>query len=154
MKKYLLIPILLMVLAPSYAASPPEGFITLFNGSDLSGWHGNNPHSTNKVEDHTKAIAEQQAAFLKYWSVEDGVLINNGRGPYATTDEDYGDFELMLEYKTVAKADSGIYLRGNPQVQIWDATEAGGKWQHGAQKGSGGLWNNGKGSVLHPLDYM
>ena len=36
-----------------------------------------------------------------------GELVNNGKGPYLTTDEDYGDIELLLEYKTVAKADSG-----------------------------------------------
>src|SRR5690606_18936912 len=54
--------------------------------------------------------------------------------------------ELLLEYKTVALADSGIYLRGNPQVQIWDYTEAGGKWNIGADKGSGGLWNNSPGA--------
>ena len=49
----------------------------------------------------------------------------------------------MLEYKTVAGADSGIYLRGVPQIQIWDTTKEGGKWKIGADKGSGGLWNNG-----------
>ena len=146
MKKYLILPALLLLLSPVCAVTPPEGFTALFNGSDLSGWHGNDPHTTNKSEDHTKAIAGQQAEFLKHWSVADGVLINNGKGPFATTDKDYGDFELMLEYKTVAKADNGIYLRGNPQVQIWDTTEAGGKWKHGANKGSGGLWNKGKGT--------
>ena len=46
----------------------------------------------------------------------------------------------------MAKADSGIYLRATPQVQIWDFTEAGGKWKLGADKGSGGLWNNSKGA--------
>ena len=50
-----------------------------------------------------------------------------------------------MDYKTVAKADSGIYLRGIPQVQIWDYTKEGGKWKIGADKGSGGLWNNSKG---------
>lgn len=147
MKKYIIIPTLLLTLAPLFATRPPEGFTALFNGSDLTGWHGNDPHKTNKSKDQTKAIAEQQAEFMKHWSVEDGVLINNGKGPFATTDQDYGDFELMLEYKTVAQADSGIYLRGNPQVQIWDTTEAGGKWKHGAKKGSGGLWNNDKGTA-------
>ncbi|HMS18529.1 MAG TPA: DUF1080 domain-containing protein, partial [Planctomycetota bacterium] len=49
---------------------------------------------------------------------------------------------LTLEYRTVALADSGIYLRALPQVQIWDTREAGGKWHLGADKGSGGLWNN------------
>src|SRR5207237_4739092 len=67
-------------------------------------------------------------------------------GAYATTDKDYGDIELLVDYKTVAKADSGIYLRGSPQVQIWDYTKEGGKWNLGADKGSGGLWNNSKGS--------
>ncbi|HUG11789.1 MAG TPA: DUF1080 domain-containing protein, partial [Opitutaceae bacterium] len=44
-----------------------------------------------------------------------------------------------------AGADSGIYLKGCPQVQIWDSTEAGGNWEAGADKGSGGLWNNSPG---------
>ena len=72
--------------------------------------------------------------------------MNDGQGLYLTTDKDYKDFVLLLEYKTVAKADSGIYLRAVPQVQIWDSTKEGGKWKHGADKGSGGLWNNKKGS--------
>jgi len=58
----------------------------------------------------------------------------------------YGDFELLLEFRTVAGADSGVYLRGIPQVQIWDTTEAGGKWHIGAKLGSGGLWNNSPGT--------
>ena len=56
-------------------------------------------------------------------------------GAYLTTDEDFGDFELLIDYKTVAEADSGIYLRGTPQVQIWDYTKEGGKWDLGADKG-------------------
>ena len=76
----------------------------------------------------------------------DGELVNDGNGAYLTTDKDYGDIELSIDYKTVPKADSGIYLRGTPQVQIWDYTEAGGKWKLGADKGSGGLWNNSPGA--------
>ena len=72
--------------------------------------------------------------------------MNDGNGPYATTEREYGDIELLVEYRTVAKADSGIYLRGNPQVQIWDYTKEGGKWDRGADKGSGGLWNNSAGA--------
>ena len=75
--------------------------------------------------------------------MENGMLVNDGKGLFLSTEKNYGDFELKLEYKTVAGADSGIYLRGIPQVQIWDTTEAGGKWKLGADKGSGGLWNNG-----------
>jgi hypothetical protein len=85
-------------------------------------------------------------SFRQHWRVENGELVNDGNGPYATTERDYGDIELLVEYRTVAKADSGIYLRGNPQVQIWDYTKEGGKWDRGAQKGSGGLWNNSAGA--------
>ncbi len=81
----------------------------------------------------------------KHWKVEGGELYNDGEGVYATTNEEFGDFELLLQYKTVALADSGIYLRGNPQVQIWDYTEKE-KFSLGADKGSGGLWNNSPGA--------
>jgi hypothetical protein len=90
--------------------------------------------------------AKERPEFEKHWRVEDGALVNDGEGPYATSDREFGDVELRLEYRTVAKADSGVYLRGNPQVQIWDTTEAGGKWDRGAQFGSGGLWNNSTGA--------
>jgi len=147
--RHLIAPALAFLVSASLlsALTPPDGFTALFNGSDLSGWHGDNPHETAKAKDRAQSLAKQQAEFLKQWSIQDGALYNDGHGPYATTDKDYGDFELMLEYKTVAKADSGIYLRGNPQVQIWDHTKAGGKWRHGADKGSGGLWNNARGAA-------
>lgn len=122
--------------------NPPEGFRPLFNGQDLSGWYGDNPHQSRKAENRQAAIKEQQDDFKKHWTVENGELVNDGKGPYATTVREYGDIELMLEYKTVALADSGVYLRGSPQVQIWDTTEAGGKWDRGADRGSGGLFNN------------
>ena len=74
----------------------------------------------------------------KHWSVDNGELVNDGNGAYLTTDKDFGDIELLIDYKTVALADSGIYLRATPQVQIWDYTKEGGKWNLGADKGSGG----------------
>jgi len=124
--------------------NPPEGFRALFNGQNLDGWYGNNPHQTERVpaEEREQAIEAKQEEFLAHWRVENGELVNDGQGPYATTREEFGDLELLIEYKTVAKADSGIYLRGAPQIQIWDYTEAGGKWDRGADKGSGGLYNN------------
>src|SRR5205085_85011 len=128
--------------------SPPQGFRAIFNGRDLTGWHGMNPHSVVKLTGETKEanLAQQRAEFSKDWTVENGELVNDGHGPYATTDEEFGDIELLIEYKTVPKADSGIYLRGTPQVQIWDYTKEGGKWGRGADKGSGGLFNNSDGA--------
>src|SRR6185312_828103 len=70
---------------------------------------------------------------------------NDGKGLFLTSDRDFGDFELVLDYKTVPLADSGVYLRGCPQVQIWDSTEEA-KFKLGADKGSGALWNNSPGA--------
>lgn len=130
---------------------PPPGFEALFNGKDLSGWHGMphfDPGKLAAMDDNARAdqIAAWTADAKEHWSVENGELVNDGHGAYLTTDKEFRDAELLIDYKTVAKADSGIYLRATPQVQIWDYTEEGGKWDIGADKGSGGLWNNSPGA--------
>ena len=71
--------------------NPPERFRPLFNGKDLSGWYGDNPHQSRKVGDRQAAIKDQQDDFKKHWTVENGELVNDGKGPYATTVRDYGD---------------------------------------------------------------
>ena len=135
---------------PLLAEAPPEGFRSLFNGKDLSGWHGHNPHQGLKLtgEKKTADLAKQRTDFPQHWRVENGELVNAGTGPYATTDEEFGDIELRLEYKTVAKADSGIYLRGTPQVQIWDLNQVFDpkKPDRKPHLGSGGLFNNTPGA--------
>ena len=143
---------LLIVAVGSFASLPAQESSVavaapLCNGVDLSGWHGQRHLSPYELaamdpEARAKLRAEDDASMRKHWRVEDGELVNDGQGAYLTTDRAYGDALFELEYKTVAKADSGIYLRGCPQVQIWDWTEAGGKHHLGADKGSGGLWNN------------
>jgi hypothetical protein len=129
------------------AADPPPGFRAIFNGRDLTGWYGWNPHSSVRLSGEALEanLKQQREEFAANWRVEGDELVNDGKGPYATTEEPFGDIEMWIEYKTVAKADSGIYLRGTPQVQIWDTTEAGGKWDRNADKGSGALFNNTKG---------
>ena len=138
--------------APALAdqSAPPPGFTALFNGKDLSGWWGAGTEDPRKwmalsAEELAKKKQDSLADIRQHWSVKDGVLINDGHGLYLTTDKNYGDFELLVEYKTVPLADSGIYLRGIPQVQIWDSTEKA-KFNIGADKGSGGLWNNSPGA--------
>jgi len=136
--------------AQDAAVLPPEGFQALFNGENLDGSWGagtEDPRKNLKLTpgDREKKRQRSLEDIRAHWRVEGGELINDGHGLYLTTNENYGDFELLLDYRTVARADSGIYLRGIPQVQIWDTTEAGGKWNIGADKGSGGLWNNSKG---------
>lgn len=140
--------------------TPPDGFVALFNGENLDGWYGHGTEDPRKLwamtPEELEAHKEKTREDLRqHWHVENGELVNDGSGLYATTNEDYADFELLCEYKTVAKADSGIYLRGCPQIQIWDTTEEGGKWKIGADKGSGGLWNNSPGAPgKDPLKLM
>ncbi len=132
-------------------SQPPKGFTALFNGRDLTGWHGMPHFDPYKLaalpEEERKAkIAGWTEDSKKHWKAENGELVNDGKGAYLTTDQEFGDIELLIDYKTVPKADSGIYLRATPQVQIWDSTREGGKWNLGADKGSGGLYNNSPGA--------
>lgn len=129
---------------------PPPGFTALFNGQDLAGWRGGDTFDHRKYlamppDQRAAQDADWTADMRKHWRVENGELVNDGNGKYATTEKDYGDFELLVEYRTVPLADSGVYLRGCPQVQIWDYTEKD-KFSLGADKGSGGLWNNSPGA--------
>jgi hypothetical protein len=127
-------------------STPPPGFRALFNGKNLEGWYGWNPHSTAKLEGAKleAALKAQRDEFTAHWRLEEDELVNVGTGPYACTEEQFGDIELLIDYKTVAGADSGIYLRGSPQVQIWDWNQIFDpkKPDRRPHLGSGGLFNN------------
>ncbi len=133
--------------APAAATSIGSDMTSIFDGTSLSGWHGCPHLAPGEYAVTPEAqIAEWQSQTVAHWTVADGELINDGDGPYLTTDKEYSDYELLIEYKTVAGADSGIYLRGVPQVQIWDYTDPG-KFSIGSDKGSGALWNNSPGAA-------
>src|SRR5688572_11605773 len=124
--------------------SPPEGFTALFNGKDLTGWQGLvtiKDRLTKPKEEVAKMQEEADKNMREHWKVEDGALVFDGKGQSLCTAKDYGDFELFVDWKILKGGDSGIYLRGCPQVQIWD-TEFPDYFKHGAEKGSGSLWNN------------
>ncbi len=130
--RYLLSFATLLLAFPLLAAEPPKGFAPLFDGTNLDGWHGWNIHAKGAgpndlaklaPDERAKKVEEWTADAKKHWSVENGELVNDGSGAYLATDKEYGDIELLIEYKTVAKADSGIYLRNTPQVQIWDSNQ-------------------------------
>jgi hypothetical protein len=127
-----------------------KGFTGLFNGKDLTGWHGlktMDPRSFEALspDEKAKALALGAEDLAKHWRVENGEIINDGQGAYLTSDKDYGDIELTIDFKIGPKGDSGVYLRGTPQIQIWDFTEPS-YARMGADKGSGGLWNNTAGA--------
>lgn len=118
-----------------------EGFVPLFNGKDLSGWKGlvKDPPSRAKMtpEELEKAQIAADEDMRAHWKVVNGVLVFDGKGHSLCTARDYKDFELFVDWKIEKEGDSGIYLRGSPQVQIWDPAQ----WP----EGSGGLYNNKKG---------
>ena len=147
---------------PNSDNNPPSGFVALFNGKDLTGWKGlahENANERRKLsgDELTKAQAIADENMKLHWSVEDGVLTYDGKGQSLCTARDYGDFELYVDWKIPAGADSGIYLRGTPQIQIWDPWDGRTKpgspspadsdawvaaYSNGRNLGSGGLWNN------------
>jgi hypothetical protein len=129
--------------------TPPAGFTALFNGKDLDGWKGAiqiDKRLMLKGDDLTKAQKAADEKILPHWKVENGVLVNDGLGYNLASAKDYGDFELYVDWKIEPRGDSGIYLRGEPQVQIWDSDALAGNLASDKGKGSGGLWNNPKGS--------
>jgi len=124
----------------------PEGFTALFNGKDLTGWKGllkgpyDNPSKRAALspEELKKLQNEADEDMRAHWKVEDGALVFDGKGRSLCTAKDYGDFEMLVDWKIKENGDSGIYLRGSPQVQIWDTNRP------NADVGSGGLYNNQK----------
>ena len=120
-----------------------EGFVSMFNGRDLSGWQGlvENPIARAKMSKEELA-AKQAAANAKLpenWTVANGEIRFTGTGyENLCSTKDYADFEMWVDWRISKNGDSGIYLRGTPQVQIWDPARV----DVGAQVGSGGLYNN------------
>ena len=133
--------------------APPKGFTAAFNGKDLSGWRGRpggggvfSPYVEAKFtpEERTTKQNEWNADRDLHWKVDTatGELVSDGKGVHLATIKPYGDFEFLVDWKlTQPGGDSGIYLRSYPQVQIWDPGSARDQ-KNGADKGSGGLWNN------------
>lgn len=128
-----------------YLSILPEegGFVSLFNGHDLTGWQGlvENPIARDTMfalDLKTKQI-EADAKLAQNWKVENGSITFFGEGyDNLCSVDSYRDFELLVDWKITKNGDSGIYLRGTPQVQIWDTAMT----DIGAQVGSGGLYNN------------
>ena len=129
-----------------YLTSMPDekGYVPMFNGKDLTGWKGlvGNPITRAKMTEKELAAKqiESDVKTTKNWSVKDNSIVFNGAGDNLCSTKQYGDFEMIVDWRITKKGDSGLYLRGSPQVQIWDTSRV----EVGAQVGSGGLYNNAK----------
>lgn len=125
-----------------------KGFVSIFNGKDLTGWKGLVEDPIKRAKMTSKELAEKQVKadenMHKDWAVKDGAVTYVGSGyDNLCTVKQYGDFEMYVDWildSNGSEPDAGIYLRGTPQVQIWDVTRV----NVGAQVGSGGLYNNQK----------
>jgi hypothetical protein len=137
---------------PMATESCPQGFVAYFNGDAdqlKTMWKGvttaesfDNPLVRAKAS--KEKLAEMQVIADKgrddHWFVRNGSLYFDGyKGGYSlATKRDYADFELWADWRTLSiTGDSGLYLRGAPQVQIWDVYN---QWGIG----SGALYNNQK----------
>lgn len=138
---------------PEKENKAPDGFTLLFDGKDLKGWKGlvGNPVSRAKMTPEQLATAQKKAdaAAFEHWKVVNGVITYDGKNDSLCTTKDYADFELLVDWKITPEGDSGIYLRGSPQVQIWDPFHHPNRNAEEMGEGSGGLYNNEK-NTTHP----
>jgi hypothetical protein len=123
--------LLAFMLAPGQGGirTPPKDFSALFNGKDFTNWRGRQPNYDPKAE---AALSKDERAAKQagwntardaHWRVDTDKqeIVSDGQSPHLATVKDYGDFELYVDWLMVShNGDSGIYLRGSPQVQIWD----------------------------------
>lgn len=123
-------------------SNPGRGFYTMYNSTDLRGWKGlvDNPVKRRKTSADTLAMKQIKADSImrKGWMAQGEELHFTGHGDNLCSVKDYQDFELTIDWKIEKEGDAGLYLRGSPQVQIWDTALT----RVGAQVGSGGLYNN------------
>jgi hypothetical protein len=99
-----------------------DGYISLFNGHDLTGWGYT---ASDRFDGKTEASDGR-------YSAKDGILTvhphDAKKGPRLrqmwTTQEFPKDFHLKLEFRAAVNADSGVFLR-KPQLQCRDYLVAG-----------------------------
>ena len=123
--------LLLLFFLSSFVARSQQAFISLFNGNDLAGW---TVHGTEK------------------WYVENGELVCES-GPdkqygYLSTDKDYNNFELSVQFKLEANGNSGVFIRSGiegTKISGWQV-EVAPAGQH-----TGGIYESyGRGWLIQP----
>lgn len=133
------------------ASLPPKGgFTSMFNGKNLTGWKGLVENPITRPQMTPEKLAEEQRKadeLMRHnWKVDNGILYYIGEGYLGSgfdnlcSEKMYGDFELIVDWRIEPKSDGGIYLRGTPQVQIWDPENP--RRARGENTGSGALHNN------------
>src|SRR5437763_10355468 len=91
-----------------------EGFVPIFDGKTLKGWH---------VSARTGHSAASKYTTGGRWVVQEGAMVGSqdipGNGGIIITDEKYGDFEIVLEMNNDFGPDSGLFLRSTEDGKAW-----------------------------------
>jgi hypothetical protein len=114
--------------------SADDGFVPIFDGQTLKGWH------VSAQTGHSAASKNKSGG---KWVVENGAITGSqdipGNGGIIITDEKFGDFEVVLEMNNDFGPDSGLFLR---------STEDGTAYQdmidYHAGGNLGGIYGEGK----------
>jgi len=102
-----------------------DGWEPLLTGKDLSGWKACEPNATNEWFT-TRFVRFERflgPTRLQGRPAPSGVMLNgpNGRTANLCTDRTFGDVELYLEFMLAKGSNSGVYLQGLYEIQIFDS---------------------------------
>lgn len=95
---------------------PEEGFVQLFDGNTLSGWHVSAKTGHSRISEHKSGGK---------WEIQDGAITGTqdvpGNGGIIITDQQFGDFEVALEMNNDFGPDSGLFLRSTEDGKAYQA---------------------------------
>jgi hypothetical protein len=102
-----------------------KGWTSLLNGKDLTGWHGQDPGKPNEWFISPTVFFDRLLGPTRLSGRKGaGERILNGptgRTVNLVTDEKHGDVELYLEWMVSKGSNSGVYLQGLYEVQVFDS---------------------------------
>lgn len=121
-----------------------EGWSPLLNGKDVSGWHGMNPNQPNEWFTTTGILWERLLGPTRLRAIPGNVpgdrILNGptGRTVNLVSDQKFGDVELYLEFLIAKGSNSGVYLQGLYEVQIFDSY---GSWEEMSTSDCGAIYH-------------
>ena len=112
-----------------YYGDPPflleDGWKALLNGRDVSGWHGQDADKPNDWFTTTAVFFDRLLGptRLSGRKAPGDRILNGptGRTVNLVSDEKFGDIELYIEWMVSKGSNSGVYLHGLYEVQVFDS---------------------------------
>lgn len=127
--------LIFMLLILTVSAKQNEGWQSLFNGKDLTGWHQLNGKADYRVEKGEIV----------------GTTVANTPNSFLATDKDYGDFILELDLLVANDMNSGIQFRSISKPEIMDGRVHGYQCEvdPSARAWSGGIYDEARRGWLY-----